>query len=351
MVVEILAAHQARMSILTARPPVHLIMIEEPESHLHAQLQQVFIRQLQALITGPDAAGTQFVLTTHSSHIVYENFKSIRYFARIDDQGPFHYSEVRDLSVFYGDTPQDTRNFLLQYLKLTHCDLFFADAVILAEGNVERLLLPLLISKFCPRLEASHLTILELGGAFTHRFKELVHFLGLRCLIITDIDSVKAEGHHKACTTDVPDAISANPTLKTWIPREKSINDLLNVSAAAKVDPKSAKVRIAYQTRHEVIWNGASKNIAGRTLEEALAFENLAWSQDEANEDFMLRVDQAERDSDLATLIQAIFERVRTLDKTAFALTLIEKDVNWNCPSTSGKAWNGLLTSFVPSIP
>ena len=74
------------------------------------------------------------------------------------------------------------------------------------------------------------------------------------------------------------------------------------------------------------------RTIAGRTLEEALAFENLAWSQDEANEDFMLRVDQAERDSDLATLIQAIFERVRTLDKTAFALTLIEKDVNWNCP-------------------
>jgi predicted ATP-dependent endonuclease of OLD family len=333
MVVEILAAHQSRMSVVVARPPVHLIMVEEPESHLHAQLQQVFIRQLQTLVTGPDA-GTQFVLTTHSSHIVYENFKSIRYFARIDDQGPFHYSEVRDLSVFYGETADDTRKFLLQYLKLTHCDLFFADAVILAEGNVERLLLPLLIANFCSRLEASHLTILELGGAFSHRFRELIHFLGLRCLVITDIDSVLPEGHHKACTTDVPGAISANPTLKTWIPCEQTIDALLTVAPGKKVDPVSAKVRVAYQTLHKVIWNGTSKEIAGRTFEEALAFENLEWSQDEANKDFMLQVGQTERDGDLDPLLQAIFDKIRDkLDKTAFALTLIEKDVNWNCPT------------------
>ena len=47
-----------------------------------------------------------------------------------------------NLSDFTAAEDPDTRDFLLQYMKLTHCDLFFADAAVLVEGNVERLLLP-----------------------------------------------------------------------------------------------------------------------------------------------------------------------------------------------------------------
>ena len=94
-----------------------------------------------------------------------------------------------NLSTFC-DTEKDTSDFLLQYMKLTHCDLFFADAAILVEGNVERLLLPLMIEKEAPQLKSNYLSILELGGAFAHKFKNLIHFLGLTALVITDLDSV-----------------------------------------------------------------------------------------------------------------------------------------------------------------
>jgi len=40
------------------------------------------------------------------------------------------------------------------------------------------------------RLRSSALTILEVGGAFAHRFKELMEFVGITTLVITDIDSV-----------------------------------------------------------------------------------------------------------------------------------------------------------------
>src|SRR3546814_4711657 len=85
-----------------------------------------------------------------------------------------------------------TRDFLERYLKLTHCDLFFADAAILVEGNVERLLLPQMIANEAPRLQSAYLSILEIGGAFGHRFRTLIEFLGITPLLVTDIDSVLA---------------------------------------------------------------------------------------------------------------------------------------------------------------
>jgi predicted ATP-dependent endonuclease of OLD family len=75
MVVEILDA-QARWVAMDNRPPLHLIFVEEPEAHLHVQLQQVFIRNVLDLlnIEGDDGGifGSQMVITTHSPHILYE---------------------------------------------------------------------------------------------------------------------------------------------------------------------------------------------------------------------------------------------------------------------------------------
>ncbi|MCP2848792.1 ATP-dependent endonuclease, partial [Salmonella enterica] len=91
-------------------------------------------------------------------------------------------SDVLNLSVFYDNTDSDIRSFLERYLKLAHCDLFFADGAVLVEGNVERLLLPQMIANAAPRLQSTYLTVLEIGGAFGYRFKALIEFLGLTTL-------------------------------------------------------------------------------------------------------------------------------------------------------------------------
>ncbi|WP_259648381.1 ATP-dependent endonuclease [Pseudomonas syringae] len=168
MVVEILDS-QARWATMDNRPPLHLLFVEEPEAHLHAQLQQVFIRNILELlnIEGDDGSifGSQMVITTHSPHILYERgFKPIRYFRR-KKVGKEQLTEVLNLSAFYQSQPDD-RDFLERYLKLTHCDLFFSDAAILVEGNVERLLLPVMIRKSAKTLRSACLCILEVGGAF-----------------------------------------------------------------------------------------------------------------------------------------------------------------------------------------
>ena len=62
----------------TVIEPMHLVLVEEPEAHLHIQVQQVFIRQAYKVLTNHKFLKqnlnftTQLVISTHSSHIAIE---------------------------------------------------------------------------------------------------------------------------------------------------------------------------------------------------------------------------------------------------------------------------------------
>lgn len=59
--------------------PVNLLLIEEPEAHLHPQMQEVFIRLVDEILDND----SQLIITTHSSHILSERkLESLRYFKR-----------------------------------------------------------------------------------------------------------------------------------------------------------------------------------------------------------------------------------------------------------------------------
>lgn len=352
MVVELLDLHAQWMDIEESRPLLHLIFIEEPEAHMHAQLQQVFIRKVLDIlvIEGADKTyyASQLVVTTHSPHILYERgFRPIRYFRRSSGLVG-QSSDVLNLSAFYDRTANPTRDFLERYLKLTHCDLFFADAAILVEGNVERLLLPQMIEKAAPRLQSAYLSILEIGGAFGHRFRSLIEFLGITALIITDIDSVteSASGVDAddevaagtSCMVSTSGAASSNQTLVQWLPGLKAIADLLaanpNQRTQARRQAGEALIRVTYQTKVGVTWGGRTVSVAGRTLEEAFALENLSLCQDAACGELKLRV-RGSSNLTLEQLAECLHKRVKRdgFNKTDFALALLAQDpAMWQVP-------------------
>lgn len=391
MVVELLDIHNQWMDIEENRPLVHLIFIEEPEAHMHAQLQQVFIRKVGDILKteGDDLAHyvSQIVVTTHSPHILYERgFRPIRYFRRF--LGPAgQTSEVLNLSAFYENTANPTRDFLERYLKLTHCDLFFADAAVLVEGNVERLLLPQMIEKVAPRLQSAYLSILEIGGAFGHRFRSLIEFLGITALIITDIDSVTGAtqtaeaavnqvdlgsqlggtpgaeveideevGAGTACMVHVAGAISSNQTLVQWLPAMQSITELLQATpeqrTQARHQPGDALIRVTYQTAIDVTWAGQTMAMTGRTLEEAFALENLAHCQDSAWSELKLWV-RGSAEMMPERLAERLHNRIKGtgFNKTDFALALLSQDpTTWQVPSYIGDGLRWLEQEITPPV-
>lgn len=318
-------------------PPLHLVLLEEPEAHLHVQVQQVFIRKAYDVLrrhpalAGDSPLSTQLVVSTHSSHIAHEvEFAQMRYFRRHPARNPGEIptSTVLNLSEVFGKE-DETARFVSRYLRVTHADLFFADGVILAEGASERILVPHFIRNHFPGLHSCYLTLLELGGSHAHRLAPLIEHLGVNTLIITDLDAVEAEGQHKkACPTQPSSQITANNVLKMWHPKERSLNSLLGLESARKekvYDPDFS-VRVAYQTpvRVDLPSDTEHSDAIPRTFEDALVLENIDLFRKLDGTDLLGEFNRAIGGSkDVQTLCEALCAALESGSKAGFALDVL----------------------------
>lgn len=184
-----------------------ILLIEEPEAHLHPQLQVKLLRYLQ---DKANEMGIQVILTTHSPTIAASvKLDALKVLTR-----PGVADHPVSSSIAHCGLVPDTKFFLARWLDITRSTLLFAKGVILVEGIAEALVIPELARIVISQLNNSEsaqdlpgslrdygVSIINMGGIYFKHFMQL--FKGyttidgvrtpcdsvpIRCAGITDCD-------------------------------------------------------------------------------------------------------------------------------------------------------------------
>lgn len=328
--------------------PLHLVLIEEPEAHLHAQVQQVFIKKAHSVLRNhadlllSKNFSSQLVVSTHSSYLAHEvGFEKLRYFKRKPASSAFEVptAEVIDLSATFGTSKArseeilQTAQFVARYLKTTHCDLFFANGIILVEGAAERLLIPHFIRSNPNKdtsLDNSYISILEVGGAHAHRLRALIDKLGLPTLVITDTDAMEPPppgAAPKAKAKAVRPARgkgykTGSHTIIKWLAvDDPSLDAVLSMKAEEKI---IGQVRIAFQYEIPIKYSGKAETLAiPYTFEDAIALTNPELFKGLVKPTGMIKKMQAALNLGTLDLCCAALYEALSEDKAEMALDLL----------------------------
>jgi len=243
---------------------INLLYIEEPEAHTHPQLQYVFIRNIKRHIKAHrkklenENKQLQILITSHSSHIVSEcNFDDIIYLKK--NENMVIAKSFSSLKEEYGGDEQKGFKFVKQYLTINRSELFFADKAICIEGDTERILMSMMMHKIDNKEEpeeniipllSQNISVIEVG-AHSHIFIPLFEFLGIKVLIITDIDAATKNNNGRYVKSHPQEAkYTSNASIKDFFKdtcldgSNNEFEELLKKTPEGKI---KNNIRIAYQ--------------------------------------------------------------------------------------------------------
>lgn len=284
------------------RSKINILYIEEPEAHTHPQLQYIFIKNIGKLIENEkENLNVQTIITTHSSHIVSQcKFEDTNFFIKENDNAQI--KSYADLENLYKNE-REVFEFVKKYITLSRAEIFFADKLILIEGDTERILLPTMMEmldnkndeKDVPPLLSQNISVLVIGN-HAHVLSKLISFLNLKTLVITDIDARGVRGGKVKNPADAKK--TTNGSLKKFF-KGKSFEGLMNLEKDEKIlsievktedrgkddveykeDP-NGNLRIAYQIKEK---NRKGKSYQATSFEDSFIHLNLEFVQKLAGE-------------------------------------------------------------------
>lgn len=242
---------------------VNLFVIEEPEAHMHPQMQNVFSQYLFAYYS--KESEMQGFVTTHSHEVVRNSrISQLRVLRQVK---PFECC-LYDLHRFIDEVikPNQELKDLIEFYDVFYAinfpDIIFADKVIVYEGDTERMLIKnALLSDRFETLRNQYISFVQVGGAYAIKYKPILEYLNVKSLIITDLDfDADAETE-----SDVIKSLSTNATINAFA------KEALDNSSPTVQDLYSWKDNVEHVAIKDIClaFQGMNDRCA-RTLEEAM---------------------------------------------------------------------------------
>ena len=193
-----------------------LLMIEEPEAHLHPQLQLKLLQFIESKLPSKTASGMQCIMSTHSPNLA----------SKADPKTIFTFGDGKAWSMRPHETELSSSDyvFVQKFLDVTKASLFFARGLLLVEGDAENILLPTVAKLIGRNLEDHGVSIIKYDNSGSwKRFVRLFlrkgmneksnHWHPTRVAVLRDLD----------LWPDCAEEIEGNPYgFKTRKPRNQS---------------------------------------------------------------------------------------------------------------------------------
>jgi putative ATP-dependent endonuclease of OLD family len=161
-----------------------MLLIEEPEAHLHPQRQ---LRVMKTLQEQAAEKGIQIIVTTHSPNLA----------SAVDLENIVFINANRAFSMAKEKTKLEEPDyrFLQRFLDVTKANLFFARGVMIVEGDAENILIPTLAKLIGRDFTENGVSIVNVGGVGFRRYA--------RIFLRMDIERDGVLGIPVACLTDL----------------------------------------------------------------------------------------------------------------------------------------------------
>ncbi len=157
-------------------------LIEEIEAHLHPQTQIKLIEAIQGIGETNDI---QFIMTTHSPNLASK--------IKLENLIVVKNGNAYPMGNAYTKLDKGDYYFLERFLDSTKANLFFANGVILVEGDAENILLPTIAKLIGKNLSNYGVSIVNVGSVAFLRYSKIFlrqlepHF-NVPVAVITDVD-------------------------------------------------------------------------------------------------------------------------------------------------------------------